>query len=81
VEARIVGPDGVLVIRINDPDRLGTGRVELTVNGRPAKGDCVAFPSGGAEQRVNARLRPATETDDAGPAQLTPAQRRGVEGL
>jgi cyclic beta-1,2-glucan synthetase len=65
-EARISGPDGALVIRIEDPDHLGTGRIELTVDGHRTEGDHVTFPSGGAERRVNARLRPAAEMDAAG---------------
>jgi cyclic beta-1,2-glucan synthetase len=80
-EARIAGLDGTLLIRIEDPDRLGSGRVELTVDGHPAEGDRVTFPSGGAERRINARLRPATEVDAAGPAEATSAQRRSLDGL
>jgi cyclic beta-1,2-glucan synthetase len=80
LEARIAGPNGVLVIRIEDPDQLGTGRVKLTVDGRPAKGDRVAFPPGGAERLVTALLRPVTGTDAAGPAQVAPARRRDLEG-
>jgi cyclic beta-1,2-glucan synthetase len=79
-EARIAGPDGTLVIRIEDPERLGTGRVELTVDGRPAEGDRVTFPSGGAERRVNAQLRPGAEADAAGPTEAAAAQRWGLEG-
>jgi cyclic beta-1,2-glucan synthetase len=67
VDARIKGPDGVLVIHIEDPERLGSGRVELTVDGRPANGDRVTFPSGGTERRVNVRLLPAAAMDAAGP--------------
>jgi cyclic beta-1,2-glucan synthetase len=80
VEARITEPDGVLVIHIEDPDRLGSGRVKLTVDGRPAKGNRVTFPSGGTERRVNVRLVPAAATDAAGPVRAAPAQRGGVEG-
>jgi hypothetical protein len=67
-------------IRIEDPDHLGTGRVELTVDGRPAEGDRVTFPSGGAERRVNAQLRPAAKADAAGPTEAAAAQRWDLEG-
>ncbi|WP_417544264.1 GH36-type glycosyl hydrolase domain-containing protein [Marinobacter sp.] len=54
---QINGPDGVLVVTIEDPERLGTGRVELTVDGQPVEGDCIAVPTGGTIQYVTARLR------------------------
>lgn len=55
--ARIKGPNGVLVITIKDPEKLGTGAVELTVDGQMIAGDCVAFPTDGTERQVIARLR------------------------
>lgn len=55
--ARINGPDGVLIITIEDPENLGMGHVELTVDGQFMEGDCVAFPTAGAERQVTARLR------------------------
>jgi cyclic beta-1,2-glucan synthetase len=58
VEVQIKGPDGMLLIAIEDPDRLGSGHVELAVDGRSAGGDCITFPTGGAKRRVTARLRP-----------------------
>ncbi len=79
-EARVSGPDGVLAIQIEDPDHLGTGRIELTVDGRPARGDHVTFPSGGAVRRVNARLRPALKIDNTGSAEPLPSQRGPVDG-
>ena len=57
-DIRIAGADGTLHIRIEDPDHLGCGRVELEVDGRPADGDIVAFPASG-ERHVTARLRPS----------------------
>ena len=57
-EVRIQGRDGVLVITIEDPERLGTGRVELLLDGRPVGGDCIALPTDGAERHVTARLHP-----------------------
>jgi cyclic beta-1,2-glucan synthetase len=55
---RIDRGGGMLVITIEDPDRLGAGRVELKVNEVPTDGDWVALPAHGAECRVTARLRP-----------------------
>ena len=57
-EVRVKGPAGSLMIGIADPDHLGTGQVELTVNGARIKGDCVAFPTDETEHRVVARLCP-----------------------
>lgn len=57
-EVRVNGPDGTLIVTIEDPDRIGCGRVELAVDGQPLDGDCMAIPTGGAERRVTARLRP-----------------------
>ena len=57
-EVRVKGRDGTLIITIEDPERLGTGRVELMVDGRPIGGDCIDLPTGGREQRVTALLRP-----------------------
>ncbi|MFA7523148.1 MAG: glucoamylase family protein [Halothiobacillaceae bacterium] len=54
---RINGPDGALIITIEDPERIGSGSVELAVDGQPVAGDCVAVPTGGATQHVTARLR------------------------
>ena len=56
-EIRVKGPDGILNITIEDPERLGSGSVELTVDGRQLDGDCIAIPTGGIERRVTARLR------------------------
>jgi cyclic beta-1,2-glucan synthetase len=56
-EVRVNGPDGILIITIEDPDRIGTGRVELAVDGQTIDGDCIAIPTDGVERRVTARLR------------------------
>ena len=58
-EVRINGPDGILIITIEDPERIGSGRVELAVDGRPIDGDCIAIPTDGMERRVTACLRPS----------------------
>jgi cyclic beta-1,2-glucan synthetase len=54
--AVVMGPDGTLAITIEDPEGLGTGLVELTVDGNRIEGDVVAFPNGGARAIVTARL-------------------------
>ncbi len=54
---RINGPEGGLIVTIEDPERVGTGHVELAVDGHPAEGDCIAIPTDGTERRVTARLR------------------------
>jgi cyclic beta-1,2-glucan synthetase len=79
-EVRIAGSDGTLLVRIEDPDHLGTGRVELSIDGKLADGDRVTFPQHGVERRVIARLRPVAETGATPPAQAVPEQRRGLEG-
>jgi cyclic beta-1,2-glucan synthetase len=56
-EVRVNGPDGILIITIEDPERVGTGRVELCVDGREVEGDRIAFPTGGAECQVAVHLR------------------------
>ena len=53
---RINGPDGLLIVTIEDPERMGTGRVELEVDGQPVAGDCIAIPTGGTTKCVTARL-------------------------
>jgi len=58
-EAHIKGPGGMLIVTIDDPENLGSGRVDLTVDGLPLDGDHVAFPAGGATRHVTARLRQA----------------------
>lgn len=59
---------GTLHIRIDDPDRLGSGAVELTVNGEPWSGSRIPYPEDGATCEVTARIRPA------------PAQAEGRRG-
>ncbi|HSH84750.1 MAG TPA: hypothetical protein VK979_06290, partial [Guyparkeria sp.] len=64
---RINGPDGVLIITIEDPERIGSGSVELAVDGQPVAGDCVAIPTDGTTQQVTARLRRLSSDQPAGP--------------
>ncbi len=54
--AEIKKPGGVLSIQIEDPDRLGAGPVELTVNGEPTKGSIVDFPTDGSTHHICATI-------------------------
>jgi cyclic beta-1,2-glucan synthetase len=58
-EAEIRGPEGVLAIEVRDPDHVGHGLVEITVDGTPATGARVAFPVDGSTRHVRVRLRGA----------------------
>jgi cyclic beta-1,2-glucan synthetase len=57
-EARITRPTGVLIIRVEDPDGLGTGTVTLTVDGKRSDGETVRFPTDGTTHLVHARISP-----------------------
>jgi cyclic beta-1,2-glucan synthetase len=50
---------GSLSIEIEDPERLGKGVIELTVDGEPFKGATVAFPTDGSVGRVRAIIKHA----------------------
>jgi cyclic beta-1,2-glucan synthetase len=65
-EAEVRGPAGTLAIRIEDPERLGRGAVEITVSGVPLEGETVPFPTDGSVRRVVVRLRrlPVAEMAD-----------------
>jgi cyclic beta-1,2-glucan synthetase len=73
-EVRVKCPDGMLIIIIEDPEQLGTGRVELAVDGRPVGGNCIAVPTGGRKHRVTARLRPESSPNPG----ATPSARRAL---
>ena len=62
-EAEVTGPTGKLIIRVTDPDRVGTGSVELAVDGKVSADATVEFPSDGAERQVAVRLRPWRKTE------------------
>jgi cyclic beta-1,2-glucan synthetase len=66
-EARIARPAGDLVISVEDPDGLGSGRVTITVNGKCRTGDTVEFPADGTTYQVHVRIcLPRTEGDRDG---------------
>ncbi|WGT51329.1 GH36-type glycosyl hydrolase domain-containing protein [Thioclava nitratireducens] len=55
--ARLRGPAGAISLRIDDPEGLGTGAVEITVDGHAHSSATVEFPTDGATVEVTARLR------------------------
>ncbi|WP_366553728.1 GH36-type glycosyl hydrolase domain-containing protein [Aquibaculum sediminis] len=63
-EVSIKGPDGTLIIVIEDPEGIGTGRVELSQDGRPLDGDSITLPTDGTDRRISARLRPSQATPE-----------------
>jgi cyclic beta-1,2-glucan synthetase len=59
-EVRYRCPNGVLVISIEDPERVGHGRVRLDVDGEPHPGSIVPLPEDGKEHHVRVRLERET---------------------
>lgn len=59
-EAEIRGANGTLVIRVEDPEKIGRGHVEMMVDGIRAVGATVTFPTDESTRRVEVRLRRAT---------------------
>jgi len=56
-EARLRGGKGDIIVRLTDPDRLGSGRVEIKVNGKKRTKDLlVDFPNDGSVTEVDAKL-------------------------
>ncbi len=55
-EARITRPTGALLIRVEDPDGLGSGSVTITVDGERRVGETVQFPTDGTTHMVHARI-------------------------
>ena len=56
-KVKVKTPAGTLNITIEDPDRIGSGHVELVVDGQPHDGDCIAFPTGGVDSCITVFLR------------------------
>ena len=65
-EARITRPTGALVIRVEDPDRLGSGDVTITINGERRIRGTVTFPTDGTTSEVQVRICPSRSKDDRG---------------
>jgi len=60
VRVEIKGPMGTLAVVIEDPEQLGHGYVEMTVDGASIEGPAVTFPTDGTVREVRARLRRET---------------------
>lgn len=56
VEVTIRGPDGTLAIQIEDPEHVGHGAIEMTVDQVPVTTAVVAFPTDGSVRHVWVRL-------------------------
>jgi cyclic beta-1,2-glucan synthetase len=55
-EVTIGGDQGVIRLRIEDPDNVGHGRLSLTIDGHAVEGGRIPLPGAGAESQVVARL-------------------------
>jgi cyclic beta-1,2-glucan synthetase len=73
-EATVRGPAGSLHIRADDPDHLGGGVMELTVDGITCAEPVVAFPTDGSVRHVNLRFARAVSRAEAS---SPPAARLG----
>jgi cyclic beta-1,2-glucan synthetase len=62
-EARITRPTGALVIRVEDPDRLGSGDVTITIDGERQLSGTVMFPTDGSTSEVQVRICPSRPKD------------------
>ncbi|WP_246248975.1 GH36-type glycosyl hydrolase domain-containing protein [Chelativorans alearense] len=56
-KAEITVPGGTLEVEVNDPERVGHGRVEIKVDGKVHEG-AIALPADGKTHRVQVRLKP-----------------------
>ncbi len=56
-EVIIRKPEGTFFIRIEDPEHLGTGAVDITLDDKPLEGLNIAFPTDGTEHRVCVRIK------------------------
>ena len=56
-EAEVRGPAGTLAIRLEDPERVGRGPVEIVVDGTVCEGRLVALPTDGSTHRVHVSLK------------------------
>ena len=57
-EAEVRGPAGTLAIRVENPERVGRGLVEVEVDEGRREAGVVAFPTDGSTRRVHVRVRP-----------------------
>jgi cyclic beta-1,2-glucan synthetase len=75
-EAEIRGPAGVLAVQIEDPEHVGHGSVEMTVDGVPVTDATVAFPTDGLVRRIGVRLGRLPAERATPPAAREPVQIR-----
>ena len=54
--AQLRGANGTLDVRIDDPEHLGRGAVEITVDGQRIATDSVEFPTDGSVRAVRVRI-------------------------
>ncbi|MFC2968231.1 GH36-type glycosyl hydrolase domain-containing protein [Acidimangrovimonas pyrenivorans] len=59
--ARIRGPAGDIALRVEAPEGVGSGPVELTVNGQRSPGATVTFPTDGSTAEITVQLRAARD--------------------
>ena len=60
-EAELRRDNGSLLIRVENPERLQKGAVEMTVDGKVCEGQTVEFPEDGVQRKVVIRLRATGE--------------------
>jgi cyclic beta-1,2-glucan glucanotransferase len=53
---RVRGPSGHLSIEIEDPERVGSGVVAISLDGQPLRGGVCPLPTDGGDHVVNVRL-------------------------
>lgn len=63
-EAKIVRRSGGLIVHIEDPDGLGTGHLDIMVDGKACAGPRVKFPTDGMMHDVRVRIRSAADAVD-----------------
>ncbi len=61
-------PEGKLLIEIKDPDHLGTGEIELTIDGVIVEDSAIEFPTDGGIRTVHAQILKTARADQDKPA-------------
>lgn len=62
-EATVRGPAGSLQIRVDDPDRVGKGVIEMNLDGLQCTESSLAFPTDGSVRQVRLRLAQTSSMD------------------
>ena len=76
VTIELTRPEGGLSIQINDPDNLGCGDIELTIDGVPTKETMISFPTDGSTRTVCATIKPSVRDDREPPTPTKKAKRQ-----